>query len=115
MGREAERHKLAFPLDRTMASRTEGIRGERERAVNQLQLNRKRFLENETRKQGGKRWRGQSRGERKGKVVSGTACGRQEVKEKVKREVRETMSSLIWGERGRKPIVAGPATMISGA
>lgn len=45
MGREAERHKLAFQLDRTMVSSTEGIRGERERAVNQLQLNRKRFLE----------------------------------------------------------------------
>lgn len=115
MGREAERHKLAFQLDRTMVSRTEGIRGERERAVNQLQLNRKRFLENKNGKQGGKRWRGQSCGERKGKVVSGIACGRQEVKERVKRQFRETMSSLIWGERGRKPIVAGLATMISGA
>lgn len=82
----AERHRLAFQLDRSVDSRTEGIGGERERTVNQLQLNRKRFLENENRKQGGKRGRGQSCGERLGKGVSDRQLQpieRQEVKERV--------------------------------
>lgn len=52
---------------------------------------------------------------KEGGVVSGIACGRQEVKARVKREFRETMSSPVWGERGRKPTVAGRATMVSGA
>lgn len=95
-----------------MDSGTEGIREKRERVVNQLQLNRKGLLENENRKQGG--GKGGDRAVGKGwrrYLIS----RRQEIKERVNREARETMSSFIWGERERKPTVVGQVPVISGA
>lgn len=81
---------------------TEGIREKREGAVNQLQLNRKGLLENENREPGGEKGGDRAVGKGwRGFLIS----RRQEVKERVKRKARETMSSFIWGEgKGNPPL-----------